>query len=143
MWLLFSHPIPAKSHADEIVSTSTITSDVIALKAPKSVVLETPGLISTSDTTLVKSSYTGYASTTLERISYCESGDNPLARNPKSTAKGKYQFLDSTWLHYAMLDWGTIVGKSVFSATDSEELAEYVYKNYGTSDWNESKRCWS
>lgn len=31
------------------------------------------------------------------RVAKCESGLNPLAKNPSSTATGIYQFLDSTW----------------------------------------------
>ena len=33
------------------------------------------------------------------RIAACESGLNPKATNPHSTAKGLYQFLDGTWAY--------------------------------------------
>lgn len=36
-------------------------------------------------------------SSTALSIAYCESELDPEARNPKSTAKGLYQFLDGTW----------------------------------------------
>lgn len=36
----------------------------------------------------------------LERVAQCESGGNYRAKNPRSTASGKYQILDSTWNGY-------------------------------------------
>lgn len=39
----------------------------------------------------------GINEATALRIAKCESGFNHLARNPNSTAKGVYQFLNSTW----------------------------------------------
>ena len=40
------------------------------------------------------------------RVAWCESRWNPRARNPRSTAAGLMQFLDSTWARtpYARLD---------------------------------------
>lgn len=35
------------------------------------------------------------------RIMMCESGGNPTAQNPHSTASGLFQFLRSTWANYA------------------------------------------
>jgi hypothetical protein len=37
------------------------------------------------------------SATVLERIKRCESGGRYTAQNPRSTASGAYQFLDSSW----------------------------------------------
>lgn len=78
----------------------------------------------------------------LGRIAACESQGNLYAKNPRSTAKGKYQFLDSSWKHYGMQLWGTLEGKSVFSEKDQDELAAYVVSINGFRDWNASAHCW-
>lgn len=40
----------------------------------------------------------------LNRLAQIESGNNPKAKNPKSSAKGKYQFIDSTAKAYGLED---------------------------------------
>jgi len=81
-------------------------------------------------------------SAVMERIKQCESQGNPNARNPHSTAKGLYQFLDSSWEAYGKLLWGSTVGKDVFSAKDNEELAMFVFLIEGTTPWESSAYCW-
>lgn len=78
----------------------------------------------------------------MKRIEHCESRGNPNAKNPHSTAKGLFQFLDGTWKHYGLKHWGTLEGRDVYDPEDNRELAEYVITNYGTRDWNASKHCW-
>jgi len=39
----------------------------------------------------------GVNTATALRIARCESSLNPSAKNPRSSAKGVYQFIDSTW----------------------------------------------
>lgn len=78
----------------------------------------------------------------MARIEECESRGDPNARNPNSTAKGLYQFLDGSWRHYGIEYWGTLEGRSVFDPDDNRELAAYVIAKYGTSPWNSSKHCW-
>lgn len=86
-----------------------------------------------------------------EKMGYCESYDRELkrnnlqAKNPGSTAKGEFQFLDGTWKYYGQKLWGDDwVNKDVLSA-DNRELAWFVYTHYGTSDWEadpKSYDCW-
>lgn len=80
------------------------------------------------------------------KIGYCESHNIPTAKNPHSTAKGRYQFLDGTWKWYAPQLWGDDwVNKDVFNYTDNTNLAWFVYTNYGTGDWEadpKSYNCW-
>lgn len=79
-----------------------------------------------------------------ERIGKCESGNNPRAKNRTSSASGRFQFIYSSWYHYGLELWGDeFYEKSVWSYKDNTELAWYVYQKNGTSDWLESKKCWS
>ncbi len=78
-----------------------------------------------------------------EKIGFCESNHELKARNPKSTAKGEFQFLDGSWKYYGKLYWGDDwVNKDVLSE-DNRELAWFVYKKNGTKDWNASEDCWN
>lgn len=78
------------------------------------------------------------------RIAWCESRNNPLAKNPNSTAKGIYQFLDGTWQNYAQRYWGEDwVNHSVLDEEDNRELGHWVIDTYGTRDWNASRHCWA
>lgn len=66
-------------------------------------------------------------------IARCESGLNPLAKNPKSTASGIYQFLYSSWLYYA-----TPYGykpEDVFDPIKNIRVAIDVMSKYGFSAW--------
>ncbi len=74
------------------------------------------------------------------RIAACESRLYARAKNPGSSAKGLYQFIDSSWQRYAKLHWGE-VGEA-YSPEDSADLGAWVLAKYGMSDWNASKACW-
>src|SRR5262245_54500274 len=64
---------------------------------------------------------------TLEKIAWCESRGDLSARNPNSSAKGKYQFLDGTWEHYGKEYWGSTWNThDVFSEKDQDDLAYFV-----------------
>ena len=59
------------------------------------------------------------------RIANCESSMNPLAKNPNSSAKGLYQFIDSTWEHYCEGD--------VLNADDNIDCFVKLYPKH--KDW--------
>ncbi len=80
----------------------------------------------------------------LYKVAYCESRNIATAKNPKSTAKGRFQFLDSSWKYYGQKLWGEkIKDKNVFDYEDNTELAMYVYSINKLKDWEESRKCWS
>lgn len=88
------------------------------------------------------------ANTALD-IAVCESGKetpesiDPLAKNPRSTASGVFQFLKGSWRYYGMKHWGSLEGRSVFDAEDNIELALWVMSTErGTKDWIASHHCW-
>lgn len=66
-------------------------------------------------------------------IIQCESGGNPTAQNPHSSASGLYQILDSTWGHYD----GYARAKD---APASVQTAKAM--TLGISAWNASRSCW-
>lgn len=80
------------------------------------------------------------------KIGNCESQDIATAKNPNSSAKGRFQFLNGTWKWYAPKLWGEEwINKDVLSYKDNTDLAWFVYTNYGTSDWEadpKSYNCW-
>lgn len=74
------------------------------------------------------------------RIAKCESGLKPDATNPKSTASGLFQFLNSTFFNYAQA-----YGLPIDDKNDPEiqaELAARMIADGKISAWNESKNCW-
>lgn len=73
----------------------------------------------------------------LDEIARCESGGNPRAQNPSSTASGTYQFLDSTWRSIG----GTGRAKDA-SPAEQRRMAEKLLAQQGTTPWNASKSCW-
>lgn len=80
----------------------------------------------------------------LEKVALCESNNIATAKNPKSSAKGRFQFLDSSWKYYGQKLWGDKwKEKNVLDYDDSTELAMYVYSINKLRDWEASKNCWS
>ena len=86
--------------------------------------------------------YWSYQNDTFQRISMCESSGKLDARNQHSSAKGEFQFIDSTWKHYGQEYWGDDFNTKDVLGKDNRELAWYVFQKYGTGDWNSSKHCW-
>ena len=75
------------------------------------------------------------------RIAECESGLNPGAKNPKSTATGLFQFLHSTWesnrgrLEPVYEPW-----QIVDPIASSRIAADMV--SQGSRAWASSESCW-
>jgi hypothetical protein len=83
---------------------------------------------------------TDYPTTDLmRRIIICESGDNPKAQNPNSTAYGRCQMLKST-REYCERKWGMVI--------DLQDPEQQLYacnrllSEEGTGHWTESQTCW-
>lgn len=72
-----------------------------------------------------------------DAIIHCESRGDPRAQNPRSTASGLFQFLDSTWRSL-----GGSGSASDHSAAEQYRMAEKLYARAGTAPWNASKACW-
>lgn len=71
----------------------------------------------------------------------CESGGNPTAHNPSSTASGLFQFLTSSWLGYG----GGRYAPTAAQATPAEQtaVAEEAFRQSGLTPWAASRSCWA
>lgn len=71
----------------------------------------------------------------------CESGGDPGAANPASTASGLYQFLDSTWVALG----GAAYSPRAKGATPAQQLviANRAYAQSGFAPWAASRACWA
>jgi len=80
----------------------------------------------------------------LERIAVCESNNIATAKNPNSSAKGRFQFIKGSWEYYGKQLWGDEwKNKDIFNYDHNTELAVYVFNKNHTRDWESSRPCWS
>ena len=77
----------------------------------------------------------------LHRIAECESGGDWTAENPRSTASGKWQFLDSTWRSQEAS--GDYRRAKHAPPHIQRAAAIELYEAAGTRPWNSSKGCWA
>lgn len=82
----------------------------------------------------------------IKKIVKCESSDKNhpggyrFADNPKSTADGYFQFINSTW-QTTMLKMGLPTSTSKFHETISVEAGVYLFAKEGAGHWRESVGC--
>lgn len=69
------------------------------------------------------------------RIAQAESQMRPEARNPRSTASGLFQILNSTWRAYKCQG-------SPYNAEDNIACARKIYDDVGTTPWISSSAEW-
>lgn len=156
MWYLY--PLIARSQAPEVISHAPV--EHIALTPSGNDRISKPSTKTQSHETRATSSPSAYESggvraikpstspykpsgdAILDRIATCESSGNLRAKNQKSSATGKYQFLKGSWEYYGTKAWGTLEGRDIFSEKDQDELALWVVSKNGYRDWNASKYCW-
>lgn len=73
-------------------------------------------------------------------LAMCESGNRPTASNPRSTASGTWQLLDSTWRYMG----GTQYSRRAKDATPAQQelVAKRLFLRAGLTPWNASRSCW-
>jgi hypothetical protein len=126
-----------------LVISINIVGLFLAKKVLAPQVVRAQTLSSISKVSTVAEPMSQIASSTFERIAYCESMGSSTAQNTTSTASGKYQFLDSTWAYYGKQLWGDQLPlHNKLNAMDSTILAAFVYGKNGTVDWTASQFCW-
>lgn len=72
----------------------------------------------------------------LNFIIICESGWKTNAQNPRSSAGGLFQFLDSTWNRTASPGW------EKYDPYRNIDAGIALFKKEGTDPWKESEGCW-
>lgn len=79
--------------------------------------------------------YTGMA----VRVARCESGGDPNAQNPSSSASGLYQFIDGTWSSVT----GLAAPASAYSVETQTAAFWKLWDNgRGSGHWAPSQYCW-
>lgn len=73
-------------------------------------------------------------------IEQCESGGNPRAHNPSSSASGLFQIVRGTWATFGGLAFGRSAADA--SPAEQEMIANRIYARDGLSDWAASQSCW-
>jgi peptidoglycan hydrolase-like protein with peptidoglycan-binding domain len=74
------------------------------------------------------------------RVARCESGLDPNAQNPRSSASGLFQFIDSTWRSVT----GLAPPASAYSVgTQVDAFYDLWDGGSGAGHWAPSRHCWS
>lgn len=114
---------PRKMKAHGIAAAVTATGAFAAVE------LTNPGLAHAAEPTV-----------NWDPIIKCESGGNPTAQNPGSTASGLFQFLDSTWQSLGGSQYSRRAKDA--SVEQQEQIANKAYQESGLSPWAASRGCW-
>lgn len=83
-----------------------------------------------------------YVPPILLSIRYCESKDSYVAANSRSSARGAYQFLTSSWAAYGHADRYGVSSADQATPAQQDEAAVVTWRQSGTRPWNASRHCW-
>ena len=76
----------------------------------------------------------------IRRIIFCESSNNPNAKNPHSSAKGLLQVIDMS-ARFCEKAFGRKL--DMYNPADNLACGEYLYEHGGLQHWKASENCWS
>lgn len=86
----------------------------------------------------------------LEKIAKCENATGHYGKNGQVAVRGnvstKHNSVDIGKFQINSYYWGakaTELGLNLWVEEDNEQMAMYIYQNYGTEAWSASKGCWS
>lgn len=86
----------------------------------------------------------GVSEELLKKIIKAESGNNPHAKNPTSTASSCAQWLWGSWHNYGLEYWGDdFYNRNIWNPSDNVELMARTINKYGTSPWDASAHVWN
>ena len=118
------------------VGVETALNNQLVLVSGNSVV----GLTSPISENEVLASFTAFRDIpVIKRIIFCESTNNPNAKNPNSSAKGLMQVINKT-----AGECREYFGRemNMYNSSDNLACGEYLYNRYGLKPWASSKGCW-
>lgn len=78
----------------------------------------------------------------LLQIRFCESTNDYEAANPRSSARGAYQFLTGSWAYYGHAERYGVPQADLATPAQQDEAALLTWQAVGTSPWNASRHCW-
>lgn len=78
----------------------------------------------------------------LLEIRECESHGNYTAANPRSSARGAYQFLRGSWAAYGHAARYGVSTADQATPAQQDEAALLTWQRDGTRPWNASRHCW-
>jgi hypothetical protein len=78
----------------------------------------------------------------LLEIRHCESTDNYSAANPRSSARGAYQFLTKSWVYYGHAERYGVGEAHLATPAQQDEAALITWQKSGTRPWLASAHCW-
>lgn len=78
----------------------------------------------------------------LLEIRHCESTDNYTAANRRSSARGAYQFLSSSWAWYGHAERYGVSSADQATPAQQDEAALMTWQLDGTRPWYASRHCW-
>ena len=68
----------------------------------------------------------------LEKIAWCESHNNPLAKNKNSSASGRFQFLWGSWHYYGLKYWGDdYYKKNIWDYEEKNQNRHHIRRQIG------------
>lgn len=128
--LIFPNQVFSTCGTSFVPSQHPTQPKYIPAAPPKNSVSSAPAAISGGSVqNIIRQVFGSYANQAL-RVAQCESGFNPFATNPSSSASGVFQFLRSTWA-------GTpYANRSVFDADANVRAAYWLFVQDGYS-WRE------
>lgn len=83
-----------------------------------------------------------YVPPILLSIRWCESRDDYLAANRRSSARGAYQFIRSSWRSYGHAARYGVTQAHHATPAQQDEAAVLTWQRDGTRPWNASRHCW-
>lgn len=83
-----------------------------------------------------------YVPPILLQIRRCESGGNYQAANRRSSARGAYQFLASSWAAYGHAQRYGVFEAHRATNAEQDEAAVMTWKRDGVRPWYASRSCW-
>lgn len=77
----------------------------------------------------------------LLEIRFCESTDNYLAANPRSSARGGWQITRGSWEWYGFADRFGVPEAHLATPAQQDEAAVEIWRRDGTRPWLASRHC--
>lgn len=128
-------PAPVPASANGATATTTDNGNHLeSLHSPSDRVVLTEGWIDAG--------HGVFLPPILLAIRQCESENNYTAANPRSSARGAYQFLTGSWNWYGHAERYGVPAAHLATPAQQDEAALLTWQADGTRPWNASRHCW-